>query len=35
MQLLVYHIKGKIIKGFVNLWYFVAFKLLIFSFLPI
>ena len=31
MRLLVYHIKGKIIEGFVKLWYFVAFKLLIFS----
>ena len=31
LRLLVYHIKGKIIVGFVDLWYFVAFKLLIFS----
>ena len=31
LRLLVYHIKGKIIEGFVKLWYFVAFKLLIFS----
>ena len=31
LRLLVYHTKGKIIEGFVDLWYFVAFKLLIFS----
>ena len=31
LWLLVYHIKGKIIKGFVDLWYFIAFKLLVFS----
>ena len=31
MRLFVYHMRGKIIEGFVKLWYFVAFKLLIFS----
>ena len=33
LRLLVYHIKGKIIENerFVKVWYFVAFKLLIFA----
>ena len=31
LRLFVYHMNGKIIEGFIKLWYFVAFKLLIFS----